>query len=77
MKHIPVTSTMIDRVGYDEKKKILEVRFVKKGAWYRYFDVEKEVYEALLAAESKGTLMHEQILESYDYALIKRGAARG
>lgn len=62
---IPVQSSMICAVGYDAKTRELEVVF-NNGSVYRYQDVEKEDYEALLRAESKGRFMNERIVGVYN-----------
>jgi hypothetical protein len=51
MKRTAVDSSMIDSVGYDEKKQILEVEF-NHGGIYEYYDVEKEVFDDLMNADS-------------------------
>src|SRR6266498_24022 len=52
MNLIKVDSSMIYAVGYDEEAQILEVVFKRTGV-YRYRNVPKNVYEGLLASDSK------------------------
>jgi hypothetical protein len=66
MQLIQVESSMISAVGYDEESQTLEVVF-NTGGVYRYFDVPKDVYEGLLAAESKGRYMRANIIDVYPY----------
>jgi len=72
MQLIQVESSMIYAVGYDEETQILEVVF-NSGGIYRYFDVPKEVYEGLLAAESKGRYMRANVIDLYPYEQVRGG----
>ena len=71
MNYTKVESTMIDTVGYDEKTETLEVRFITKGEVYAYYKVSQEEYKALLNAPSKGTYMHEHIIDFYGYKKLQ------
>jgi hypothetical protein len=57
MQVIKVESSIIYAMGYDEQTKTLEVIFTSGGI-YRYFGVPKDMYESLLAAESKHGWVH-------------------
>jgi hypothetical protein len=59
-------SSLIHAVGYDARRALLEVQF-QTGTTYRYFDVEPETYQELLAAESKGQYFNDYIREAYLY----------
>jgi hypothetical protein len=50
---VPVTSSNVAAVGYDEATKTARVRF-HNGAVYRYADVPKELHESIMAAPSVG-----------------------
>lgn len=63
---IPVESSNIKGIGYDEKTKILTVVF-KKNTKYRYSDVPKTIYEELMAAESIGKFFHSRIKSIFKY----------
>lgn len=76
MTYTEVDSSMIDLVGYDEKEKVLEVRFINTGLTYRYFNVPKKEYEGLMKASSKGQYMRGCIIDFYDYAKVGRGGRR-
>ncbi len=54
MDRVPVVSTTMTSVGYDAETRTLEIEFTG-GALYQYFDVPEEIYQELMAAESKGT----------------------
>lgn len=59
-----VESSMIKAVGYDPETCILEVVF-NNNQTYRYEGVPPEVYEGLMAAESKGRYMLAEIIDLY------------
>jgi hypothetical protein len=69
---IPVESSMVDSVGYDEERRLLQVVFTS-GRVYCYEDVPPEVFQGLLAAESKGQYMRACIIDVYPY---RRGPCR-
>jgi TFIIF-interacting CTD phosphatase-like protein len=64
MNLIKVDSSMIYAVGYDEEAQILEVVFKRTGV-YRYSNVPKNVYEELMASDSKGSYMRDMIIDMY------------
>lgn len=63
----PVESTLIKEVGYDEATQTLIIVFVTDDATYEYYDVPKEVYEQLMAAESKGSFFTKNIKDKYRF----------
>ena len=65
----PVASSMISAVEYDDEESVLRVRF-QTGATYEYSDVEREVYEGLMTANSKGSYFYSAIRDSYPYTRI-------
>ena len=69
---IPVESSMVDSVGYDEEHRLLQVMFTS-GQVYCYQDVPPEVFQDLLEAESKGRYMRAHIIDFYPY---RRGPCR-
>jgi hypothetical protein len=71
MERSKVESEMLEAVGYDEAKQVLEVIF-RSGELYLYHDVPKEAYEGLLAAKSKGRYMHSHIIDQYRCELARR-----
>ena len=72
MELVTVESTMIGAVAYDETHRDLIVIY-NSGQTYAYSDVPREVYDGLLAADSKGTYMNSTILRQYPY---RRGLPR-
>lgn len=69
MNRIPVSSSNITSIGYDQKTQTLEVEFLK-GSVYQYFDVPQAVYEEFISAESKGKYLAHQIKGNYRYARV-------
>lgn len=68
---ITVESSMIHAVGYDSKTHVLEVVF-NSGRTYCYEGVPRKIYKELLAAESKGRYMRDEIIDVYpDYPLSR------
>ena len=66
MKFIPVESSMVLGVRYDDARFELEIIF-RTGEKYRYKNVPLFVYEGLISAESQGQYMRQYILGRYEY----------
>lgn len=62
-----VLSSNIRKVGYDEGDLIVEYL---SGTKYKYKKVPKEIYEAMLEADSKGRFMNNSIKGKYEYEKI-------
>lgn len=60
VKMVPVESTAIESIGYDESTRTLHVNF-KSGAKYHYAGRTKAEYEAFLAADSHGAHFQKHI----------------
>ena len=60
----PVTSSNIDKVGYDEEKQELQIEF-KGGTIYAYDSVPDFEYRDLLDARSIGGYFHAKIKDKY------------
>jgi hypothetical protein len=69
MKRVAVESTMISEAGYDPETEELEVVF-NSGTVYRYSGVPREVYDGLLAADSKGSYMQAEVIDVFPYAQV-------
>ena len=61
-----VVSSAIRSVDYDAESETLFVRFTS-GKRYAYLDVPAAVYEAFLAAESKGGFFADEIRGAYEF----------
>ena len=70
MTRVPVDSSNIKSLGYDDKSKTLEVEFTN-GAVYRYSGVGKRTFEKLMETKSKGTYFHENIRGKYSYERVE------
>jgi hypothetical protein len=71
MQLTTVESSMIYAVGYDEESRTLEVVF-NSGGVYRYLGVPKNVYEGLLAADSKGSYMQANVIDVYPFERVRQ-----
>ncbi len=61
------SSSVIEFLDYFEEEKVLEIYFLS-GNSYVYFEVEPEVYQQFLNADSKGRFYNSQIKGYYDSA---------
>ncbi len=66
MIKLEVSSSTIDRIGYDVKNQLLYVSFLS-GTIYKYSDVSRQRYSKLKSAESVGRYFNKYIKNSYDY----------
>jgi len=62
---IPIDSTAIARVGYDDARRVLSIEY-RNGRTYDYFDVPAAVYMDLLSAASAGEFINLEIKPNYD-----------
>jgi hypothetical protein len=70
MKWISVSSSLVDKVAYDEPASKLYLQF-KGNRVYAYQDVPREVFDDLIRASSFGTYFHAYIKDEYDYQRIR------
>jgi hypothetical protein len=64
-----VESTTLAAIGYDDIREILQLEFLSHAV-YLYFGVPGSVYEALVAAPSKGRYFNGAIRGHFPHALI-------
>jgi hypothetical protein len=64
MIRIPIRSSNIRSVGYDENSRVLEVEFTSGGI-YQYHNVPDHRYASLVRAGSKGEYFHGYIRNNY------------
>ncbi|MDR8389504.1 KTSC domain-containing protein [Aliifodinibius sp. S!AR15-10] len=64
MNRIPVDSSNIASIGYDQDRALLEIEF-NNGRIYEYYDVPQYEYDQLMAAESHGSYANENIYDRY------------
>jgi hypothetical protein len=67
---IPSESSAIASVGCGDASTALDVTF-KGGALYRYFGVPRPVYDAFVAAKSKGTFLNQCIKGRFPYSRLR------
>ncbi len=60
-----IISTGLKSVGYDAIAQVLEVE-LQSGPVSRYFDVPRQVYEALISAPSKTQYFNDNVAEKYE-----------
>ncbi|MFC4858398.1 KTSC domain-containing protein [Actinophytocola glycyrrhizae] len=65
----PVESSAVVSVGYDKKRRMLEVE-VDGGAVYQYLDVPPREYFALVSADSVGRYYNQQIKVNYEFLKV-------
>ncbi|HST30956.1 MAG TPA: KTSC domain-containing protein [Chthoniobacterales bacterium] len=61
---LPVASTGIRSIGYSKRLHILEIEF-RNGAVYRYLEVTRSVYQALMTADSKARYYDKNVKGRY------------
>ncbi len=60
IQRVPVSSTAMNSVGYDQSAHVLEIEFAG-GEVYQYYDVPRRIYDGLMSAESHGRYFHQHI----------------
>jgi len=74
MKRASVDSTSIASIGYDPRRRELEVEFRETGDVYRYFGVSAGEYADLMAAPSKGTYLNQLFKpRQHHFFVVKEG----
>ncbi len=66
MQMVPVASSNIANVGYEQANNILAVDFIDGGVYY-YIGVPPSLYDAMLTAPSIGKFFASYIKGSYEY----------
>lgn len=66
---VPVQSSNLEAVSYDEPNRRIIVWF-KSGGTYAYNNVPKETYEQLLAAESKGEFLNAELKPKFPATVV-------
>jgi hypothetical protein len=69
MHRIPVASTEITQVGYQEDSETLEIKF-EHGGVYQFFNVPSEIYQGFLSAPSKEGYYQAKIGERFPCSRI-------
>jgi hypothetical protein len=66
---IPVDSSNISSIGFDEDSNTLEIEF-HSGAVYQYFDVPLNIYQGIMEADSKGQFFAQHIKGYFRYSKV-------
>lgn len=69
MRRQPIESSSLASVGYDPKRRQLEVEF-RTGHVYDYFEVPRSVYEGLRAAASAGRFFTSSVRNRFRYRKV-------
>jgi len=67
---LPVESTIIRSVRYDERAQTLEIAF-ENGAVYHYLHVPEPVKDGLLSTDSKGGYFNSQIHGAFTFRRVR------
>jgi len=67
---IPVSSSNVDSIGYDENNQLLYVSFLS-NTMYVYKGVSISEFEGLIAAPSVGSYLHRNIKNLYPYERVE------
>lgn len=65
-----VFSSNLEQVRYSPTEEILRIIF-KSGGIYQYYGVPVEIFDRLLAANSKGKFFHQFIKDEYKYDKLR------
>jgi len=69
MDRIPVNSSNIESIGYDDSSQTLEISFLNGGI-YQYYGVPYKIYQGLMNADSHGRFLHQNIKNKFSYTKI-------
>ena len=69
MNRVPVESSTLLSLGYDEARELLELEFCS-GSVYHYFGVPSAVHDLMLTAPSKGSCFNSAIRGHFPYARV-------
>ena len=70
IKREPVVSSNVASIGYSRRLHALEIEFVR-GAVYRFLDVPQNIYRQLLASDSKGHFIAENLRGKYRFIRVR------
>lgn len=64
-ERVPVDSSMLTWVAYNDEEEVLTVEFVNSGEIRAYYEVPRKIYEQVLKAPSVGRFMRANVLGTY------------
>lgn len=69
MDLVRVSSSNIERVGYDSTKEILVVQF-KNGSYYQYEGMDEKMYDNMMRSASIGRYFHSYVKNNLSFKKI-------
>lgn len=69
MDRLPVSSSNLASIGYDEAGQVLEVEF-RHGGVYQYVGVSVAVFDEFMAADSLGRYLAKNIKPRYPFRRV-------
>jgi hypothetical protein len=69
VERLPVSSSNLTSVGYDEVGQVLEVEF-RHGGVYQYVGVSRSVYDEFMSAASLGGYLARRIKPRYPFRRV-------
>ncbi|WP_396336445.1 KTSC domain-containing protein [Fischerella sp. JS2] len=63
---LPMNSSMVNAIGYDGDKNILQIEF-HNGAVYQYSDIDQDTWQDLHQANSIGKYFNKNVRGEYQY----------
>jgi hypothetical protein len=76
MRRAAVESTSIASIGYDRKRRELEIEFRDTGDVYRYFAVSTAECADFMAAKSKGTYLNQVFKPRHHHYFVVKESKR-
>jgi hypothetical protein len=70
VERIPVRSSNIVSVGYEDDDGILEVEF-SGGVLYEYYRVPRQVFDALVSSSSPGQYLATNVKDVYQFRRVR------
>jgi hypothetical protein len=64
-----VQSTVMTSIRYDNEARALDITFTS-GETYRYSNVPRDIYTALLDAESKGEFFNDRVKDVFSFTKV-------
>ena len=69
MERQSVASSNVASIGYDDSSQTLEVEFTN-GNIYQYYNIEKNLFDSLMGAGSKGQFLNTYIKNAHPYSRV-------
>lgn len=66
---IPVRSSNVAAIGYDDETATLVIQFLDESVYY-YYDVPEDTFHQFVLAPSKGKFVWREIRDVFDYERV-------